>query len=271
MKQCIAFGNCQVGVLKLYLSELSPFFEEYEFHAYANWELIQNNTMAIPIHKLKEADLVIYQPLGDEHGCYSTNKKSPDSFFNLLKPSCQTISFPRIHNNALWPVFLKHSQRGDMYGTIKNSVNSVDELIHLYHANRLDYDFLNRLNRNYTIGKEKEEETDVKIVDFIYDNLRTHKMFLTHDHPTSIVFNNIANQICDILDIPYDYKKGLTFDENIWGLPDSVYKHKNNQYPISRYSINSLGLQYKTEEDSVADSFYKEETIRYFNNKLKQI
>ena len=61
MKKCIIFGNCQCSGVKKFL-EFSDFYEQYEIHQYANWELIQDNKMTIPIHHLQSADLVIYQP-----------------------------------------------------------------------------------------------------------------------------------------------------------------------------------------------------------------
>jgi hypothetical protein len=261
-KKCITFGNCQAGALKKYLFELSSFGEIYDFQSYANWELIKDNKLAIPIQQLKEADLVIYQPLNDVYGCYSTNKNNPESFFNLLNENCKTISFPRIHNNAIWPVFRKHADPF-MYGKINNNIKDLENLIYLYNNNQIDYNFKNRLEENYKISKEKEATTDVKIVDYIYDNMRKYKMFLTHDHPTSRVCNEVAKQICSILKIDYDYEKGLTFDENIVGFVDSVYKRKDNQYPISRYMIRDLNLEYIVEEDKDADEFYRNLSIQF--------
>jgi len=263
MKLCVAFGNCQAGVLRKYLRDLSPFFEQYDYKTYANWELIKNNSMTIPINDLKRADLIIYQPLGDVHGCYSTNKKNPDSFMNLISADCKLISFPRLYNNAMWPLFHKNEKRDAMYGAIKNHIDSLDHLTYLYDNDLIDYDFTNRMAQNYMISKEKESETDIKIIDFIYDNMKKHKMFLTNDHPTSYVFNEVSRQICDILDIEYNFEKGTLFEENIWGLPDNVYNTIDKQYPISRYMIKHLGLEYVVDETTLTNNFYKSLTIDY--------
>lgn len=263
MKKCIIFGNCQASTVKQYLSELSCFSEKYEIYTYANWQLIQNKE-AVPTHHLEDADLIIYQPLRDIHGCYSTNKQNPESFFNLLNERCKTISFPRLHNNSLWPIFHKHNNKRELYGTIKNKVGSMDELLYLYNNNLIDYDFDTRQCSNYSLSKEREADTDIKIIDYIYGNLHKHKLFLTHDHPTSRVFNEVAKQVCEHLDIEYDHKKGMTYDENYVNLQDSVYGHSTKQYPLSRYAIKHFGFEFISEEDSNADSFYKDRTIDFY-------
>lgn len=266
MKTCILFGNCQCSGINKFL-EQSNFYEIYEIHQYQNWELIYNNEMSIQPHHLKAADLIIYQPLSDVYNCYSTNKKSPQSFFNMLKEECNIISFPRLHNNAIFPIFRKHAQKNIIYGNFSNNINSLDELIYLYNNNLIDYQFENRMNNNYIISKKKEEDTDVKIIDFIYKNITKQKLFLTHDHPTSFIFNEITNQICSQLELDYNYENNFMLQENIIGLEDSVYCRKDKQYPISRYAIDYFGFEYIKTEHSDANEFYKLNTIEKFNQK----
>jgi len=265
MKKCILFGNCHCSGVKQFL-EYSNFFEQYEVQQFANWELIKDEqNMAIPIHLIKEADLVIYQPLSDIYNCYSTNKQNPDSFFRLLKDECKTVSFPRIHNNALFPIFHKNDRKHLFYGTILNRVDSLQHLAYLYNNNFIDYDFDRRMSYNYSVSKEKETDCDIQIADFIYNNVSNHKLFLTQDHPTSFVFNKLTSSICEQLDLDYDYERALNVPENITGLEDSVYKSVEKQYPISRYAIRHYGFKYIKEESSNADSFYGACSWDYYN------
>ena len=263
MKKCIIFGNCQCSGIKQFL-QFSNFYEKYEVHQYANWQLIQNNDMLIPIHNIKNADLIIYQPLSDVYNCYSTNKYNPTSFFNLLNENCNTISFPRIHNNSIFPIFHKQHSKQDIYGKINNLPNTIEELLYMYDNNLIDFDFNKRFQYNYEIAKEKEINCDIKIIDFLYNNIKNHKLFLTHDHPTSYVFNEVTSLICDNLDLDYNYELGLSQTENITGLEDSVYSSIKNQYPISRYAINYFGFNYIKNEDIESDIFYKNNIIDYY-------
>ena len=97
-------------------------------------------------------------------------------------------------------------------------------------------------------------------------NIHKEKLFLTQDHPTSFVFNEVTKQICDILDLDYDYERGNSCHENILGLTDSVYSREDKQYPISRYSIQYFGFEYIKTEHEDADIFYKNNTIEYLVN-----
>jgi hypothetical protein len=220
----------------------------------------------MPIQHLQSADLIIYQPLSDVYNCYSTNKLNPNSFMNLIKDTCNTISFPRIHNNAIFPLVHKHKQKSTIYGKINNLPNTIEELIYLYDNNLIDFDFTKRMNDNYEISKQKEMDCDVKIIDFIYNNIQNQKLFLTQDHPTSFIFNNITKQICDILELNYKYELGLTQEENITDLQDSVYNSINKQYPISRYAIKHFGFNYIQQEDITANNFYKNNIIHYYSS-----
>ena len=151
-KSCIIFGNCQGYAISEFL-KFSNFYDIYNVNTYANWEMIKNNE-SIPIRYLQNADLVIYQPLSDVHNCYSTNKNNPESFFNVLKDTCNTIAFPRIHNNAIFPIFKKHKYENEIYGRFNNKVSNIDELMYLYDNNLIDYDFKNRMLENYEISKK---------------------------------------------------------------------------------------------------------------------
>jgi len=264
-KICIIFGNCQCSGVKKFL-EFSNFYNKYEIHQFANWQMIENNDL-LPIQIIKKANLIIYQPLSDIYNCYSTNKNNKKSFFNLLKNECQTISFPRIHNNAFFPIFHKNSAKKILYGTVNNKFNNLNELIYLYDNNKLDFDFENRMKINNEISLNKENNCDVKIIDFINKNIDKKKCFLTQDHPTSFIFNEVTRQICNIIDLEYDYNKVNFIDENITCLEDSVYSNPSNQYPISRYSINYFNFKYINNEDSWANDFYRNNlTNFYYNN-----
>jgi hypothetical protein len=264
-KTCIIFGNCQGGAVKQFL-EFSNFYDIYNVNTYANWEMIKNNE-SIPIRYLQSADLVIYQPLTDVHNCYSTNKNNPESFFNILKDTCNTIAFPRIHNNAVFPIFKKRKYGNEIYGRINNKVSCIDELMYLYDNNLIDYDFTNRMLENYEISKKKEADCEVKIIDFITKNVHKEKLFLTQDHPTSFVFSEVTRQICDILELDYNVEKGNACPENMVGLPDSVHDREDKQYPISRYAIDYFGFEYTKTEHPDANNFYKSNTIKYFLEK----
>jgi hypothetical protein len=263
MKTCVLFGNCHCSGIRKFL-EFSNFYEKYEVHQFANWELLKNNDFCMPINLIKNADLVIYQPLSDVYGCYSTNKKNEESFFNLLKEDCKSVSFPRIHNNAIFPIFRKARNNNIIYGKYKNSIETENDLIYKYKNNMIDFDFDNRISQNYYISKQKEANCDIQIADFLYSNISKHKLFLTQDHPTSFVFNELTSRLCNILDLDYNYDDAANAEENFTKLEDSVYGRNDCQYPISRYSIQHFNFEYIKQEHPDANEFYLKNLLEYY-------
>ena len=160
---------------------------------------------------IKNADIFIYQPLDDKHGNISTN-----SILKLLKPECKKISFPYIYNNSFYPVIgplvIKDSYRSKPCSVIFNNSEiitdlidkkyNLNEILKLYQENKINFNYQKRWDYTNNILKEKEKNCDVKIVDFIKNNFSKQRLFLLENHPTSIIFINVVNQILEKLEIP---------------------------------------------------------------------
>lgn len=174
---------------------------------------------------------------------------------NVCKSESTVISVPRIHNNSLWPIFRKHSQKNIYYGG-NFADKPLEELLCLYDAGRLDFRFEERYQQNKTLSLEKERDTDVKVFDYIDENLRKKRMFLTQDHPTTDVFIHCTRQVCDILDI--EFPKELVLDDNVTGLQDSVYQNPSCRYPGSTYANRYFGFEWGAD-----DAFYRNVLIQY--------
>ena len=254
-KRAVFIGNCQVSGIRKILKH-TDFYEKYTVEEFANWQMIASHS-APPTKSLACADLVIYQPLSDVHGCFSTNPKNPDNMLEVCKPDVTTISMPRIHNNSLWPIFRKN-HLNIYYGGNNFTDKPIQELLHLYDSGQLDFGFEERYIKNKCISVEKERDTDVKVVDFIDDNITKKRMFLTHDHPTTDVFIHCTMQVCDILDI--EFPRELALDDNATGTVDSVYKRPSCRYPGSTYANRYFGFEWDT---GVDDLFYRDVLIEY--------
>lgn len=264
MKKVIFIGNCQCAGIREILQRYTNFNTKYIWTEYANWQMIENNE-APPSRDLSEADIVIYQPLSDVYGCYSTNPNNPNNMLKICKENAITISFPRIHNNSLWPIFKKRNVRNDYYGVDflkyyeNQHIQTRKEFLYLYDNHLFDFRMKERFQSNMNITLNKEEETDVKVYNFIMQNYKTKHLFLTHDHPTTCVFHHCASQIIDRLDIEYlsDFDIN-TVHYNISNSQDSVYNDVSCMYPDSSYSISyRYGI--------INDDFYKIELQNFLD------
>ena len=238
---------------------------------YANWELIKDNESP-PIVAIKNADLILYQPLSDVYGCYSTNIHNKESMFSHVKDTTRLISFPRIHNNSFWPIFHKTSRHDIYYGDnfyeyyYNKSIRTKSEFLKLYDSGLLDFKFEERFAKNIEISRSKEENTDIKVVDYIIHNIKDHQLFLTQDHATSRVFYYLAQEVCDLLDLSFNQGFSIdSIDINHTRSPDSVYGSTTMMYPDSEYAIRHFGFKWCKDVDT---SFYRDILSNYLETKL---
>ena len=164
---------------------------------------------------MKSADIFIYQPIDKKHGIYSTDTNIENNIMSYLSPKCKKISFPYIYNSALWiliPPSISDSMIGN-YGEAGKYINgepieklkmkghSLDEVLAMYSDGKINFDFENRFNKCIKILKDKEELCDIKVSDYIVNNVRSKKLFYTQNHPSSHIFIHCVNQILQILSI----------------------------------------------------------------------
>lgn len=274
-KQCIFFGNCQAAHISNILRIFADLDDEYDIECFSNYEM-QDPSQPTSYNSEKSqhfkryvenADLIIYQPLGTKHGCYSTNKNDPNSFFSLVKPDAKLVSFPRLYTSVLWPLFHKRENVPIFCGSIKNLPNSLEECLYMYDNNLLEFNFEDRVKQDYLIAKQKDNECDVKIADYIYTNIHKKRLFITDNHPVAEVFIEVAKQITSILNRSFRYesalKMAITYPKFL-GMYDITYHREDSTYPISRYAINYFHFDYVKQEDSDADIFYRNILTHYY-------
>lgn len=262
MEKVVMIGNCQMSGIRTIL-DFTTFKDKYTVEQFANWQMIANRD-APPVQSLASADIVIYQPLSDVHGCYITNRENPDSMLNVCKEDTVFIEMPRIHNNSLWPIYAKHNSKTAYYGgEYLDSCRGASrhQIIQLYDEGKLDFKFIDRYNRNMDISLERERSCDIKVANFIRSNLKTQELFLMHEHPTSCVYAHCVDQMLDRLRI--EYTADVTgVDENLANCEDSVYHIPSGRFPQSSFSVKELGLPLAKYID---DNFYRDRLIDHLN------
>jgi hypothetical protein len=209
MKICF-YSNCQFKGIHTYLSTKL----DYDYEHVENYILIKQKR-TIPVDILKSADIFIYQPIDKKHGIYSTDTDIENNIMSYLSPKCKKISFPYIYNSSLW-ILIPHAEIDRMIGNygeagkyingepiekLKIKGHSLHEVLAMYSDGKINFDFENRFNKCIKILKEKEELCDIKVSDYIINNVRSKKLFYTQNHPSSHIFIHCVNQILQILSI----------------------------------------------------------------------
>lgn len=264
--KCLLIGNCQNTGVMHYLSQSEEFNKTYEMKQYTNWQLIRDNC-EIPMDDIQNADLFIFQPLRIVHGCYSTDPTVEGSIGYYVKDSCIKISFPYIFSSAMWPLVQKARGSniwfgGEVIGGLISKGLSPIDILELYDKNQIDWNYRERFEKSLAILKDKETITDVKVSNFIEENIQDNLLFLMPHHPAGAIFLNAANQILEKLGM----EKIKDTDENVnsVGLPDSTYDHPSGMHPVHESLIEHFNLKYKTKYSENSKEFYMGRITDYF-------
>lgn len=230
-RKCLIYGNCQGGALGYFLQKSPQFKKNFEIEYLQNFSLMQEHK-SLPLNSLYKSDLFIYQPLKKiEHGDYRT-----EIVKSYLPSHCQTISFPYLYNDALWPLFKNGDQviNEEPIVQLINQNASIVDIMFLFLNLKIDFRFKERFEKSIEILKRKEGECDVKAVGYILKNMKSERLFLTLNHPASGLLIHCANQILSLLNYPPLEK---SHHPNEARLPGCL--------PISPYEKNFYGFNYQ--------------------------
>lgn len=233
-KLCLIYANCQGGAIGHFLKK-SPFFQaNYRIEYLVNYLMIHEKK-EVSLDQIRKADLFIYQPTDEKYGVYST-----DNLLLYLKDSCCKISFPYLYNDSFWPLFRAEQKivNAEPIVNLLDSGISVIEIALKFLCLKIDFKFQDRFQKTMQILSEKEACTTVKAKDYILDNYKKERLFLTHNHPSTSLLVHCANQILSILQYPLLKKEDFP-NPNEACLPGF--------FPISAYDKAYFELSYKDE------------------------
>jgi hypothetical protein len=277
VKKVFIYSTCQGEAISKILKDSDEFNGKYEVaNVVHNYEYIQSQKMMtddVELFKhITEADVFIYQPLDDIHGGNSTNK-----IISYLKEDCIKISIPYVFLNSITPFVIaylgdieecifsdaqKHVVRN--MSEIRRLINTFDkrQILRLYDLNLIDWGFENRHNDMIKFLRNKEKNIDIKICDYIEENISKKRLFVYYSHPTTDVLMHMTNQICDILKIRHIQN---TYSE------DHFLRNLRIQYPTS--SVKYFNMEFISEEEMrEADLYYRNKLGEYIDkiNKKKK-
>lgn len=250
-KNIIIWSNCQGEGLRVFMTKTNA-FKNSNIKVLKNYMYI-NEKRDVPVNELSGADVFIYQPLSEKNGIYSDEHILP-----LLSSSCVKLSFPYIYNDALWPFYSNYM---DPINKLKEQGYSCEEVITMYKNGTIDYNFDQRMENTLKILDDNEKNTDIKVLDYIRQNIKEKKLFITQNHPTSTIFIHCVNQILSLLNI--DEK---LFDKDYGdNILDIFGKYMPFILPISDNEIRHYGFKYIDKGYKDADRYYIDCIKHYYD------
>jgi tetratricopeptide (TPR) repeat protein len=273
MIRIVTFGNCQAKSIRKFL-ELSLPLSEFEIVNYKNNpRTSEMKSEAEILVGIGQADILIYQPLDSHHGNLSEENISK----NVVSSQTKLISFPYIFNSGIYSLVHSPNSPGKSYGKIYGENIIFDLLskydrnyvLELYRNHRIDFDLKNRFEKCLSELARREETTDIKLSDFLRENYRKEKLFLTSNHPTTIVFIEVCRQIKNLT--------GLPIDLNIFDLNnDNIANLVITKTPITPYDISTHQYQFDCDKNwleigtelitKIANYYYNSQGDRLFRS-----
>ena len=266
----VIYTNCQGNEIKKYLEECRYFNDNYRVikvimpHYYNdeslyNGGIIQREFLPADVIKsIKMADVFVHQPFSQRRGIFST--VGDNSVLKILKETCKIISFPSLYSD-IFPVYMegKYIKGAQCIKKIMDNGATPSEILELFHQGELDFRLDDRFRYSLNFMSDKEKYCSIKASDFILDNIKTHRLFDTQNHPTEILLGHITNNIFKILSIDYEIDifkmKRYTINGFGSGLPDSSYMYKE------------IGLQYCRENSN--NNYYCDLISKFVNSPEK--
>ena len=261
-KNCLLYGNCQI-ITHVYnlLKNNTDFTDSYNIYNYVNHYQTEIIKLNIPINIIQNVDIFIYQPLNDNHGCYSTNY-----LCQLLKNTCIKISIPYIYNSALYTVFYENATLRWRKNVLVNcgfknililmkNNTSLEQILNMYDNDKLDFYFKDRFKICIDSLKIKESICTIQVSDFIIKHHLTKRLFITQNHLTNFFYIWIVKSIFEFLEnnynLKYTYKFNETDDNNIES--NCVF----DKYNLKEYNFNYSILNSDDKTKEKIKLFYK--------------
>ncbi len=243
-------GNCHFDVIEGYLRSSKKFLEKYSI--YPNPRICMNTTKSILVKVLQNIDLWIHEDIQDNNGY---GYELSDSYLrNSMKETVKEIIIPHLFGlgKLLFPFSDVNRNNASLSNgrdnngmfphadlLIEQCVDkrlSVDEIVRfcLNENCMTDIDVLGNFNYYLNKIRQREENWDIKIADFVLSNYKRKKLFYDMGHPTNVILEYIVYEILDRLGI----NDTVSTDEKL-------DYHEVPVYPIIR---KALGLEWQEEK-----------------------
>jgi hypothetical protein len=200
----------------------------------------------LPILKLNECDIFIYNPVKECHGIYNTYNNN--GIIKYLKKNCIKICIPSLYIDGIWPIY----EEGGYYVGGEYILNlkikkdyTLNEIIELYKNGLIDFNLKDRYNNCISYLKSKEEICDIKISDFIENNIFNKELFYTQNHPSNILIKEMCYRINNILLYKFNnIIHEIVNDSNIYFMSSYSIVNYNNSIINNDYYLNIIELIY---------------------------
>ena len=261
----MTFGNCQLDALASLLRRALP-ATSYSVSFYSNNERTGDLRPEQEIlGAVRQADLLVFQPLDDRHGALSEA-----SIRATVRNADSAVSVPYVFNSGICSLSAVQLGRDVEHGSVGHAPQdrqdaltkiygeetiigrleqgaSVEAIFDEYVEGSLDFGLPERFESCMVELERREQGTAIVLSNHIRRNYRRRRQFLIFNHPTTDLLVEVCEQLRTLTDLPIDMAAlRRTEDENAAGLPGGRF-----QSPVSPHDKSILGYEFGHDPDWV--------------------
>lgn len=271
-RNCLLIGTCIVQVIRYLLNASEDFRRTHRLHTFfTNMDIPEARLFDISDALLGSAAAVIHvHPTWADWG----NEQAYADLLARIPVGVQRISIPYPVFQPLWPFHCKEPRNGapwpeslrrpmgetpswpygdSMLLALMKRHAATAEVVSAYLAldlsREIDLDRL--LAKTLEIQRDKEQVTDVKIVDFIAETFRQRRLFTTVNHLSNDGMLYMTNQILQHLELP-------AIDA---GILDTLGELLSPEMPVHPSVCRHFGLRYCDERTRYPVDAYRRLTF----------
>lgn len=251
------YSNCQGHALKIILEKI---FKKIKVNYISNYEYIYNKKN-IDYSMINDSDYFIYQPIKKERGKYST-----DYILSKIDNKVITVSFPYIYNTGMWAIVINNNNLSNGFNNNytdfnlnskifgKEYISNFEKDIEKIFKGGINFNLKNRFFESLNKLTKIEENTDIKISDFIRNNYKNIQMFYRDCHPSLELMKEVFSRLMIFLEIPFERNHLIKINDL-----NDFNMLTNGYIPITKIERKELELIFEIND------FFKVENENYKN------
>ena len=197
----------------------------------------------------RHADVIVYRKITSS----SASQEEMDAYAVMnaeVRDDALMVSYPAMELWSLWGInfFTDRIDTGRRVKELLRTESNIHEICRAYDAGELDFDFSRRHRDLMAILKFTERYTDVKIHDYINENIRHKILFTFGTHPAKSLYLECVRQVYEKMFEAGIVQKQLSDPDALYeDWPDDII-HPAEFFPIDKYSRDHFGLTWCTDE-----------------------
>lgn len=275
-------ANCQSHAIRNIFQKVDRLSDKYEIIDVKPVHLWKDEDKEEIIEKISECDIFLHQPIDKRtFGFYAS-----ENLLQMLKPEAKSVSFPNLYFTGYHPqaFYLKDddgrkvSEPFDYHD--RNIVEffkhglSTEEILEKIEDESFysEEEIKENIEQSLKALREREQYTDIKVSNYIEENMIGNKLFHIFNHPTNEMLFYLFNKVLELLDEDLlQMNEKQAFKAELLGATRyPIYKSLQSYFQINKAPLTlTIGQQTFTLKQMIKkylDTYLEKEKVQNMDN-----